>query len=372
MKILHFSDTHLGLGLENTSREDDFYHNFSLVIDEVLRLKPDLVIHSWDLFHTSKPSNKALSIAITHFMKIQKAGIPFVLIAGNHDTPRLSLTTHPFEIFQEFENMYLAYEPRAHEFEIGDFHISALPHAHEQSVFEAEFKKAQLSKIDNKINIFVGHFWLQAKEYDEYTDEISGVNIKTEELEALKTFDYVALGHYHRHFFMGNMSYSWSIEHTSFNQRNSEIWANIITFEKGKILKEHLSLTARPMLDLKEFDTTWMENMDVLSDWLSHFLEWKNIEGAIVRILFTELSQALLMDFQDRKLKELFASCFHFEYKKLKAQEAGRSRESVIQTSQNLIVDNFPRFFETYPISPSLPKEKIEAKLQEILFQITS
>lgn len=38
---------------------------------------------------------------------------------------------------------------------------------------------------------------MQSKEYDEYTDEISWVNILMQDLEKIKTFDYVALGHYH-------------------------------------------------------------------------------------------------------------------------------------------------------------------------------
>jgi DNA repair exonuclease SbcCD nuclease subunit len=64
MKIIHFSDTHLGISIENTSRENDFYDNFKKVIDDIIFFRPDFVIHSGDLFHYSKPGNKALSVAI--------------------------------------------------------------------------------------------------------------------------------------------------------------------------------------------------------------------------------------------------------------------------------------------------------------------
>lgn len=67
MKIVHFSDTHLWINIDNTTREDDFYNNFKIVIDDIISIKPDFVIHSWDLFHYSKPWNKAISIALEWF-----------------------------------------------------------------------------------------------------------------------------------------------------------------------------------------------------------------------------------------------------------------------------------------------------------------
>gem|GEM_PF-6573517 len=59
--------------MDNTSRALDFYNNFLKVIDEVLIKKPDFVIHSGDLFNSSKPSNKAVSIAISGFLRLEKA-----------------------------------------------------------------------------------------------------------------------------------------------------------------------------------------------------------------------------------------------------------------------------------------------------------
>ena len=106
MKIIHFSDTHLWITLENTTREDDFYNNFEKIIDEIIKLNPEIVIHSGDLFHTSKPSNKAISIIVKNFLKLENANIKTIIIAWNHDTPRLSITTHPFEIFKSLKNYH--------------------------------------------------------------------------------------------------------------------------------------------------------------------------------------------------------------------------------------------------------------------------
>jgi DNA repair exonuclease SbcCD nuclease subunit len=38
-------------------------------------------VHSGDLFHTSKPSNKAISVVVENFLKLEKAGIKVIVIA---------------------------------------------------------------------------------------------------------------------------------------------------------------------------------------------------------------------------------------------------------------------------------------------------
>ena len=124
MRIIHFSDTHLWITLENTTREEDFYLNFLKVIDDIIELKPDFVIHSGDLFHTPKPSNKAISIAIKWFLKLKENNIKVILIAWNHDTPRLSITTHPFEIFRDFENINLFYENKINSIDFENININ--------------------------------------------------------------------------------------------------------------------------------------------------------------------------------------------------------------------------------------------------------
>ena len=71
MKIIHFSDTHLGyndleiLNGENINqREADFYDAFSQVVAQIKIIRPDYIIHTGDLFHRSSPSNRAITFAL--------------------------------------------------------------------------------------------------------------------------------------------------------------------------------------------------------------------------------------------------------------------------------------------------------------------
>jgi DNA repair exonuclease SbcCD nuclease subunit len=118
MRILHFSDTHLGFQAFDrvndagvNTREQDVYDAFERVIQRTLEIKPDLVIHSGDFFHRPSPSNRALTFGLEQLRKIGDAGIPIVIIAGNHETPKtiynspilraLNTLDHVFPVFGE-------------------------------------------------------------------------------------------------------------------------------------------------------------------------------------------------------------------------------------------------------------------------------
>src|SRR5688572_20491417 len=100
VRLAHFSDTHLGFAAHARTdpktdinlREQDFYDAFNRTIDAILGQNPDLIVHAGDLFDTVRPSNRAINICLDGFKKLSKSGIPTVVIAGNHETPRIRTT----------------------------------------------------------------------------------------------------------------------------------------------------------------------------------------------------------------------------------------------------------------------------------------
>ncbi len=365
MQIFHFSDTHLWIWLENTTREEDFYANFEYIINLILLEKPDVVIHSWDLFHTSKPSNKAISVVVENFLRLEKAWIKTIIIAGNHDTPRLSLTTHPFEIFESMENFYVFYEPKIENLEISWVNFIVLPHIHDENIFKENFSKTQ-DFIKDWTNIFISHFWISAQEYDEYTDEISGINITMDELKTLKKFDYVGLGHYHKQFNIWNIAYPGSIEHTSFNQKNYKIGYNI--FDTNSWKKESFELPSRPMIDLWNIDCKNFEKTQDLIEYLEKEIDKKTLKNAIVKIILENITNKLMLEFDEKLFLSFFCETFYFEYKKIKFVE-NREFKSKINENWNTILDNFEIFFDNYNFVDKIPnkenlKEELKGKLK--------
>lgn len=379
MKIVHFSDTHLGISIENTNRENDFYDNFKKVIDDIIFFRPDFVIHSWDLFHYSKPGNKALSIAIEWFLKLSDAGIKTIIIAGNHSTPRLISTTHPFSILEKIPNIYTFYEQKLDNIEFENINFVCLPHIYDEAYFREELWNSISLKKEWKLNILISHFWLQSKEYDEYTDEISWVNILMQDLEKIKTFDYVALGHYHKNFCIGkNICYSGSIEKTSFNQKDYKIGYNIVSFEP-ELKVEFKALETRKMIDLWKINCENIYSIDELISLLEDAKTFENIwnsknlkeiiDEAIIKIFFYNIKNKLALEFDDNKLSKLFKNAFYFEYKKdFYREDRTWNQNYNIDISQDDFIKNiFDDFIADYQINDeNIDKDKLKLELKEM------
>ena len=368
MKILHFSDSHLWISLENTLREEDFYQNFERVINEIIKIKPDFVIHSGDLFHTSKPSNKAISVVVENFLKLEKLSIKTIIIAWNHDTPRLSTTTHPFEIFQSLKDFYVYFEPKIQKISFWNINIITLPHIHDENIFLGDFLKSKELLEIWKINIFVSHFGISAQEYDEYTDEISWVNITIEQLQLLKSFDYVALGHYHKQFCIKNMCYPWSWEHTSFNQKDYKIGYNLFDTDSKKI--ELFQTSSRKMFDLWIIDCSDFENTLDLIEYLDKNLDKSNLKWSIIKIVLENIKTHFLLEFQEKILLDFFKVTFYFEYKKIRYIDI-KSTWSKIIDNWNIILDNFFDFFDKYELQDKkINKKELKENLANLISKI--
>ncbi len=103
MKLIHIADTHLGLAafsrLDPESgmnlREKQIYDNFLKAIDEIIQQKPDVLVHAGDLFDTVKPKTRAYTTVLEALERLHAAGIPVIIIAGNHSMVKTRYTTSP-------------------------------------------------------------------------------------------------------------------------------------------------------------------------------------------------------------------------------------------------------------------------------------
>ena len=91
--VLHTSDTHLDVpaikfGSRRYERKNDFLTSFDAIIKYALEKKPDLFLHSGDLFDGLNPRNPVRAQVMEAFRKLHDAQIPICIISGNHDVPR--------------------------------------------------------------------------------------------------------------------------------------------------------------------------------------------------------------------------------------------------------------------------------------------
>ena len=331
MRILHFSDTHLGfndldvLNDDNINqREADFYDAFSQVVEQIKEIKPDFVLHTGDLFHRSHPSNRAITFALEQFKIIEELGIPFILIAGNHSTPRTNLSSPILKIFENFKNIYLSYEQKYKKVEFGDVVFHTLPHMNDETkaLSQIELCEANIDKSKKNIMMMhcsVGAFYLM-QEFGEWV-------YPSDKEYIFKMMDYVALGHWHGFGQVGkheNVYYSGSTERTSLNDKRNSKGFVLLTL-KDTLNVEYKEINIRPIVQ-KEIDCEVYESSVAK-------LDTSDVKDAIVEVRLTNLTALQSIDIQNSAIKELFADALHVsvkrEFKKSAYEESVQDVEAL-------------------------------------------
>jgi predicted phosphodiesterase len=141
IRIAHITDTHLGYRALNkqdpetgrNQRTVDFERALETAIDDILRRDVDAIIHAGDVFHHSRPTWQSLRHFIQQFRRIEEAGIPTLVIAGNHDTPRLRTGGSAYSVLDLALSKirFVADYEDVHEagiFKDLNLHVHAIPH----------------------------------------------------------------------------------------------------------------------------------------------------------------------------------------------------------------------------------------------------
>ncbi|MDD2789149.1 MAG: exonuclease SbcCD subunit D [Sulfurimonas sp.] len=331
MKILHFSDTHLGyndlelLNAENINqREADFYDAFAQVVAQIIELKPDYIIHTGDLFHRSSPSNRAITFALEQFKIINALNIPFVLIAGNHSTPRTNLSSPILKIFEGFENIHLSYSQEYKMIEFSDVIFHTLPHMNDETQALSQIKLCEQNIHKSKKNIMMMHCsvgaWYLMQEFGEWV-------YPSEKEYIFGKMDYVALGHWHGYGKVGkheNVYYSGSTERTSLNDKRNSKGFILLTLNDAKTPSlfdtldiDYKEIKIRPIIQ-KELDCEAYENA-------ASNVDTSDTANAIIEIKLTNLTALQSIDIQNADIKALFPEAMNVSIKREFKRSEGAS-----------------------------------------------
>lgn len=86
MRLIHTADWHLGRRLKGVDRTPEIEDALSALYNEATELDVDAVLVAGDLFDAPNPPADAERVAYRFFCRLQEAGIPAIVIAGNHDS----------------------------------------------------------------------------------------------------------------------------------------------------------------------------------------------------------------------------------------------------------------------------------------------
>ncbi len=360
MKIVHFSDTHLGfsdLDVVNSDginmREGDFYKAFSDIIDEILKIKPDYVIHTGDLFHRVSPSNRAIAFALKEVARLNSANIPLILIAGNHEAPKSKAQEPILKIFDTFKNVYVAHSQEARVFEFDNINFYALPHINNQEHIEDELKKIEAKLNPNKKSILMLHATVGAS----YLMHEFGEWVYPKEMEYLfEKFDYIALGHWHGFSQVKNypnVYYAGSSERTSSSDTRLNKGYVVIDLEDS-LKVEHKSINIRKFLQFKIDAKNLEEEIENLN--------LSQIDGAIVEVILYNLDINLSIEIDNSYIKSLFNGA---SFVKIKRELLDSSNKTYNNVEALSLQDYFLEYINEQ-INDTNQKQRVLNKAKEL------
>jgi len=316
MRIVHFADNHLGAGSER--REQDILDSFAEAVDKIIALKPDLVINAGDLFHVVRPANRVIAFASEYLLKLgREAGIPTVIISGNHDAPKQKHMGAVLSIFKNFENIHVVYKSRYERLNIGECAISCVPHCLTTDILRIELDKIQPDP-NATYNILVLHGVVGGiKEFqmaDLSEQEIAASNFD-------KGFDYVALGHYHNFTRVAPdketlVYYSGSTERLSQSEAaHPKGFIELDLADPDRTVVFH-EVSSRKMLDLPAVNTQG-KSVDSIIGEIERSVKAQDPQDKIIRVKVTGITEetyrALPFDKIARLKEESFSLDVRFE-----------------------------------------------------------
>ena len=335
MNIIHFSDTHLGfsdLDIVNdegiNQREADFYDAFSQVIDAILEKKPNYVIHSGDLFHASNPSNRAIIFCLEQLKRLESSNVPFIIIAGNHSTPKTIKNSPILKALKTIKNIYAIFEQKYEKIEFDDIIFHALPHINDESRIDNELDAIEQNITCEKKNIMILHCSVGAhylmKEFGEW-------NYPKNKEYLFEKMDYVALGHWHGYGCINkknpHVCYSGSLERTSSgDKRNDKGYVHLSLNKDCKIKFETINIRKTYLLQIDCLD--FEENLKkAIED--SSELELKN---SLLEIKLVNLTATKSIDLPNSFFDPYFEDVMHLSIKREFLQKEQTMFDEVIKS----------------------------------------
>jgi DNA repair exonuclease SbcCD nuclease subunit len=361
MKLIHFSDTHLGYAEYSkvdaesgiNQRELDIYAAFKQAIDLILEKKPDLVIHAGDLFDSPRPSNRAIHTALSELKRLSDAKIPTILISGNHSTPRVASSGSIFEALTILPNIYPVYKKQYEKIIIRDAAVHIVPHTSSDTELCTELEKVKLdSKAKfNILGLHAGITWDDVYKMGEFNELI----IPGKVLSRLKDFDYISLGHWHRFLQINKISntyYSGSTERFSF--REAGYPKGIVFADLVEHKAELITIDVREMIKLGPVNCTGKDASEVLG-MISELKAKSKIDGLIIQLKLENLVRSTYVQLDLKHMRELLAEAFHVDiHPELVPEEDGGS-------AVEKPIDALPLEFERFLADIKMPeKEKKE------------
>lgn len=313
MRIVHLADSHLGfssyssLDQHGQNRiEEMVYSGFEQAVEKIVQIHPDAVIHAGDVFHHVRPKIKPLVIFQRGLQRLKEAGIPVIVISGNHDAPKSYSLTSPFRLFEGLRDVHIAQRYQYERFEVGDCNFHCIPFCLEPQDYLNEFEKIERKGRD----VLVMHGLVESLK-NRKMRSVGEHELKDSLLKS--DFDYIALGHFHGQTpIAANAWYSGSVEYFNFGEAEDRKGMLLVDLETGRA--EAVEVRPKYMIDHPAVDCSGMSSEE-LAECLLDLCREDEVKDKMVRITLRNVNRAAYRSLDQGRLNRLGSAALYFKIK---------------------------------------------------------
>ncbi len=320
IRVIHFADIHVGM--ENYGRTDpatgtstrvrDFLDRLDEVVDYALANDADLAIFAGDAFKSRDPEPTQQREFAQRIKRLADA-MPTLLLVGNHDMPGMAAKANSLDIFRALNvpGVIVGHRPegRVVETKRGPLYLAWMPYPmrnrllsreeHQgKSIDELEIALrdtvgailrdlAQTAAEEQMPRVLSGHFSVaEAKLGSERTVMLGRDVVVARSALADPAWDYIALGHVHRHQVLNPdgyppVVYSGSLERIDFGEEGEPKGFCWVELAREATTWRFIPVAARPFrtirLDVRAAEDPTAAALEALDS--------RSLEGAVVRIM---------------------------------------------------------------------------------------
>lgn len=320
--FFHTADIHFGV--ENYGKVDpktgihtrllDFSSALEQCINQAIEQDIDFFLLCGDAYKTAYPTPTQQKLLCQHLLRLHHANIPVVIVVGNHDHPLSFGKANALDVFDylPLNNFYVFSKPDSITINTknGPVQIVGIPWPTRNTLIthrQHHLKSSDeiTSYLSKRVSQLIAHF---AQGLDPSLPAVlaghltvsTGIFSGSEKCAifgsdpvflpsqlAVPPFDYVALGHLHRHQNLNPngtppIIYSGSIERIDFGERKEEKGYCQVTIDKKECQYSFIPVTTRPMIQCTVKLTQQANQTEQITEELSRH----NLDGAILKIVY--------------------------------------------------------------------------------------
>ncbi len=372
VRLMHFADTHFGVELYGrldpesglNTRLKDFKNSLLHAVESALDAGIDLAVFAGDAYKTRDPRQTDQREFADCIRRLTDRGIPVVLLTGNHDMPSIKGRANAVEIYHTLgvTNVHVLSKPGLLlvETAAGPVRIAAMPYlikgfsiAREEFqgkpldemrlMLEAKYVEYiadladQVREADDAIpTILLGHFWVNGARLSAWQQGYFNLAEPQVPLSALTdpAFDYVALGHIHKHQDLNkngqpHVVYSGSPDRIDFGERDEQKGFVLVDLAKGGADYRFVPVAqTRALLEI-EVDADCEEPTEKILEEIKRH----SLRNAIVKLTYKigHGKQALV---REREIREALAPAFMVVAINRKVQRDAAARSRMLTESK--------------------------------------